>query len=320
MRPTGTKRWLLLLAVGIITIGGIWLAVRSGASSTPTKAANQTATPDFGSLPKNYLALKPSPTKEFVDAKAYILVDGANGNVLLENDPDVPVSIGSTTKMVTALVANQLFPADKILTVPPKAAAINGSTIGLKAGEQISVKSLLQILLIPSGNDAAYTLAEVYSGEDGNYQKFVDAMNTYAATHHLQNTHYLDPAGLSDDGKSTAFDLAQIGRLVMNDPILAAIVTTPSASVTSADGSIAYPLKNTDQLLQIGPYFNKNVIGIKTGFTPAAGYCLVAAEKFHDHLLIAVVLGVPGNGETASAKEINKLFVWADQNVTIKSY
>lgn len=307
------------------TIGSILVLValfgaKTGPIASPSRAADQNPSPAFETLTKNYLALQAHPTKEFIDAKAYILVDGSSGNVLLENDKDIPVPIGSTTKMVTALVASQLYQPDQIITVPAKAAAINGSTIGLKAEEKISAKSLLQALLIPSGNDAAYTLAEVYSGTDGSYQKFVDAMNAYATTHHLQNTHYLDPAGLSDDGKSTAFDLAQIGRLVMNSPVLAAIVATPATSITAADGSVTYPLKNTDQLLQVGPYHNPNVIGIKTGFTPLAGYCLVAATKFHDHLLIAVVLGVPGNGETASAKEINKLFAWAEQNVIVKSY
>ncbi len=307
-------------AIGIVFVFIILLSARSSFISPATQAATNSVEPNFNTLGNHYLAVNPNPTKEFIDAKAYILVDGSSGNILLDNDGDVPVPIGSTTKMVTALVASLVLPADKIITVGEFAANINGSGIGFMKGEQVSVANLLKALLIQSGNDAAYALAEAYSQEPGNYQKFVIQMNKYAVQHHLNKTNYQDPAGLADEGYSTAFDLAQIGRLLLNNPVLSAIVRTAEATITNESGK-TYQLKNTDQLLQnTNSNFNADVIGIKTGFTPLAGYCLVAAENFHEHLLIAVVLGVPGNGETASAKEINKLFSWADQNVTVKSY
>lgn len=260
-------------------------------------------------------------TKPFLDAKEFILVDGANGNVLTELKAHDTVPIGSTTKMVTALLAMSHFSTDQVITLTSHAAAINGSTLGLKAGEKISVGNLLKGLLIPSGNDAAYGLAESVSGVDGNFQPFVDQMNKFITDHHLKNTHFMDPAGLSDDGHSTAFDLAQIGRLLLANQPLSTIVGTANDTMSSADNSATYPLRNTNQLLQpTSNYYNANVVGIKTGFTPAAGYCLVAAETFHGQTLIGVVLGVPGNGETASAAEINKLFRWAETNVTVNSY
>lgn len=310
-----TGRWLALLLI---------ISVFSAKGATITPLAEATANNSQSSLtqlPKHYLAVNDNPTREFIDAKAYLLMDGANGNVLLENDYDVPVSVGSTTKMITALTASQLYPPDKVITVSQFAANINGSSVGLIAGEEITVANLLRALLIPSGNDAAYALATAYSTKEGDYQSFVAEMNKFATAHHLKKSNYQDPAGLADEGTTTAFDLAQTGRLIMNNPVLSEIVRSPNATITNQAGK-RYELKNTDQLLQVGnpAYYNRDVIGIKTGFTPLAGYCLVAAENFHDHLLMAVVLGVPGNGETASAKEINALYRWAEQNITVKSY
>ncbi len=321
LRANSRRSWWLIGTVIMVVSVVIFFGNKFFVSPSPT-APNVAIQPDFSKISQNYLTVISQPTKPFIDAKSYVLVDGITGSVLFDHNGATSAPIGSTTKMVTALVSIEKYQSNKVITITPAAAAINGSTIGLKTGDQLPLNSALEALLIPSANEVAYSLAEASGTKTGDYQTFVGLMNDYVVNHHLSNTHFLDPAGLNDDGHSTAADLAQIGRLVMNNSLLSSIVTKPATNIAPLNAVAPTGVKNTDQLIQqtSSLFYNPKVIGIKTGFTPLAGYCLVAAENFHNHLLIGVVLGVPGNGETASAKEINKLFVWADQNVTVKSY
>lgn len=314
------KQWNFLPALLLLIILMVTPALSAhGQAKTTASGSQKIPSSAFQNL-TSYLTVKAEPTHLLLNAKSYALVDGKNGNLLLGLNPNQPAPIGSTTKMVTALLMAEKYLITQPISITPAAAGINGSTIGLAAGETFSLGDLLKGLLIPSGNDVAYSLADFYSQSPSDFQPFVAAMNSYVTAHHLQNTSFLDPAGLNDTGHSSAFDLAQIGRLVMNNPVLSSVVNSSNATITATDRK-SYQLKTTDQLIRSdSTSYLPNVIGVKTGFTPAAGYCLVAAEKFHDHLLIGVVLGVPGSSELSSAEQIKLLFNWADQNVTLNQY
>lgn len=262
------------------------------------------------------------PTKVPVYAKSYLLFDTKTAQVVVGKNYSTLVPIASTTKMTTALVASKLLKSDDVATISTFPTRVAGSKIDLRAGEKITVGSLLKGLLIYSGNDTAFALAEQYSGEIGNYQKFVTEMNKFVTDNHLKNTTYGDPAGLDDEvGRSTAFDLAQIARLLLNDPGLAEIVATPQTSVTSSNGLLVHQLKNTNRLIQPdSSYYMPDVVGVKTGFTLDAGHCLVAARKYSDRYLIGVVLNTDQSTNEASAAEMKKLFTWADSNWQVIKY
>jgi D-alanyl-D-alanine carboxypeptidase (penicillin-binding protein 5/6) len=258
-----------------------------------------------------------------VFAKSYVLIDGKTGELLIGSNERAVLPVASTTKMTTALVARELFKLDEVATVSSTVYRVPDSRIRLVPGEKITVHDLLKGLLIQSGNDAGYVLAEHYSKEEGNELLFVEKMNEYVRRHGIKDTVYGDPAGLDDEkGRSTALSLAQTARLLLQDPVLASIVKTPEESVYSVDGRYVHELKNSNRLV-IGdsPYYLPNVYGIKTGFTYDAGHCLVSAYTTPDGIeLIGVVLNTHEYSVTASASEMRKLFVWAANNIENVEY
>lgn len=298
------------------------LLSRTG-STAPTAVAQETLPlPNAEIIGNQYLTLKSKAASPPVYAKSYILMDGDTGDLLIDKNADLPIPIASTTKMVTALTAIENLKLDAIATITTFPTRIEGSKINLLAGEKITIHSLLRALLINSGNDAAFAIAEAYSGKSGDYQTFVKKMNELAAKNGLIHTNLSDPAGLDDDnGRSTPRELAHIARLLLKNETLAKIVSTPQDTVTSVDGQLRHDLKNTNRLIiSDSPYFMPNALGVKTGFTHEAGHSLVAAYRLDGHLLIGVVMNTAEYTNTASAAEMKKLFLWAEQNVAAKKY
>lgn len=270
----------------------------------------------------SYLAIDSGAKSPRIFAKSYLLLDTTNAEVIIGLNENQPIAIASTTKMTTALVVMDKLPLDRIVTISSKPPLIEGSKIGLRSGEQITVGSLLKGLLINSGNDTAFALAEAFANKPGDYKEFVDEMNKYAAENNLPNTKFGDPAGLDDDtGRSTPLELAHTARLLLQNPTLSAIVSTPEATITSVDGLLVHRLKNTNRLIQsASSYYLPNALGIKTGFTLEAGHCLVSAYKLKDRILVGVVMNTIESTNTASAEELHKLFLWAEYNLSLKNY
>ncbi len=310
------KAFLLLFALSL-------LFIRQAGDIAAVEASEQTSQPPtLLSKADEYLAVARNAPKPPVFAKSYVLLDPKTAEVVVSQNPDASVPIASTTKMVTALVARQLFKLNETVTVSSLAANINGSDIQLMLGEKISVHELLKGLMIQSGNDAAFALADHYSPGDNEYKTFVAKMNEYVQAAGLKNSVFGDPAGLDDEtGRSTAWDLAHIARLVLADPVLRDIVSIPKTTITSVDGSFVHELTNSNRLL-LGdsPYYLPGALGVKTGFTPDAGHCLVSAYQSVNGLLIGVVLNTAEYSITASASESRKLFMWADRYVETRSY
>ncbi|MBI4037171.1 D-alanyl-D-alanine carboxypeptidase [Candidatus Daviesbacteria bacterium] len=230
------------------------------------------------------------------------LIEDLNSNtILFVKDPNKRVPIASTTKIMTALVASQYFQTTDILTVPSDA-LVSGSTMGLKAGEKLTVRSLLYGLLLNSGNDAAYTLAMSYPG---GVEGFVKAMNDKIAQLGLLNTHFDNPAGFdSPNHFSSALDLSKIAILITESPQLSKIVATKEMEVASVDKTSVHELKNLNKLLNI-----PGVMGIKTGTTPAAKENLVGLVEKDGHLFLTVVLG-----SNDRFLETEKLLNWVQAN------
>ncbi|MEK7535322.1 MAG: serine hydrolase [Patescibacteria group bacterium] len=270
----------------------------------------------------NYVGILPQARAPLIYSKQYLLLDATTSEIIVSEGADTPIPIASTTKMTTALVASSLLSLDKVVTISSKPPTIQGSKIGLRPGEKITVRDLIFGLLIYSGNDAAFALAEAFSGIPGDYLQFVQQMNKFAHVNHLLKTNYGDPAGLDDEtGRSTPRELANVARLLLQDPILSKIVSTPETTVSSIDGQFTHTLKNTNRLiLPDNPYYLPNALGVKTGFTLDAGHSLVAAYRWHDRILIGVVMNTTESTITASATEMNKLFRWADRFLVLKQY
>lgn len=253
---------------------------------------------------KNSTYTPPPPTS----AESIVIIDADTGFSLYQQDPHTRRLPASTTKIMTALVALDTYDLDQILTVTREEDTI-GQTMKLVAGEQITFQNLLQGLLISSGNDAALTLALGYP--DGGYSGFVAAMNQKATNLGLRNTQYQNVSGLDGVNHYTsAADLAALTRHALSNPTFAQIVATKQATVNSVDGQISHRLTSTNQLLEE----IEGVSGVKTGWTEAAGECLVTTVTRDGHQLITVVLGSQDRFADSAA-----LIQWAFANHTYKT-
>lgn len=211
-------------------------------------------------------------------ARSAILIDADTGQVLYEHNADTPSLIASTTKIMTALVVSEHLPPEKEVEIPEEAVGIEGSSMYLRAGERLTVEALLYGLLLHSGNDAAVALALVCAG---SVEEFVDLMNLKAQKLGLKNTHFENPNGLDGENHySSARDLAILTQNAIKNELFAKIVSTKTVQIGDRC------LTNHNRLL----WSCEGCIGVKTGYTKAAGRTLVSAASRNGRTLIAVTL------------------------------
>lgn len=214
-------------------------------------------------------------------ARSAIVFEKNSRVVVFNKEANLRFSPASTTKIMTAITAINYYSQDQYLTVPDLS-KVEGSSMGLETGEKISVKNLLYGLMLPSGNDAAYTLAYNYPG---GLSGFVEKMNKNAEALRLLNTRFYDPSGYSDDNFTTAFDLARLAAHAIDIPTFKEIVETKSITVSDSSGKIVHNLENLNKLL-----YRTGVFGIKTGYTQEAGGVLVTSFADNGATYIIVVL------------------------------
>lgn len=221
-----------------------------------------------------------------IDARAYLVVDGATGEVIAGKAAGRRVPIASITKLMTVLVALERARLGDVATVQADATTTGGSVIGLRAGEQISVQDLVTAALIHSANDAAHALADHVAGSE---ERFVSLMNARAKALGLRHTHFARPDGLDAAGHySSARDVTRLARIAMQKPFLRATVSRTDASI--AGGRSLYVWND---LLRTFP----GLIGVKTGHTSDAGWCQVAAAQGRGVTIYATLLGGPSRSE-----------------------
>ena len=247
-----------------------------------------------------------------VGAASAVLMDLDSGQVLYALDATAKRPIASLTKIMTAyLVMSRTSPTD-VVTVSDEAASgrvVGISGLGLVPGETIRVQQLLYALLLQSANDAAVALAEQVSGTE---DAFVATMNRTAVRLGMIRTRFTSPNGLDDTGYSTARDLARITRAAYGLPGFASIAATRFHTIPAPDG-VARVLQNRNALLWLYP----GAIGVKTGYTSAAGFCVVATADRGDQRLLAVVLGEPGEPFSDAAALLNYGFAAFDRRSLI---
>ena len=227
--------------------------------------------------------------------RAGLLFDLDTGQVLWRRNPTRILPIASLTKMMTALLVVRDIGPNARVRITKEARRAPGSRVGLLPKKKpVRLESLLYGLLLPSGNDAAHALAQRVSGSS---RQFVVAMNARAQKMSLGCTHFTSVDGFVDAGNhSCAIDLAAMARAVLDESRLARIVASRSAVLRFPTKGGKLYLFNNNPLLRTG---YAGTIGVKTGFTDAAGRCLVAAVRRHGHRLGVVLLHSPDTNDQA---------------------
>jgi len=248
-----------------------------------------------------------------VSAQGVIAIDMESRVVLYEKNADLPMLPASTTKIMTALVAIADYDLDEILTMDGE--WVEGQKMGLVKGEKITVRDLLDGVLIYSANDGAELLAREYMG---GQEAFIFEMNRKAKELGLSKTSFVNPTGLDEVGHvSTARDLVYLTEVAMKNPLFVSIVGTKEKTVSSVDGKIDHKLTNINELL--GKV--DGVLGVKTGWTENARENLVTYVERGGHKVMIALMGSQDRfGETEELIEwIFRSYDWKTLEVPYSS-
>lgn len=277
-----TKRLVASLALAL-SVALMQPAATFAASGNPSNNANLIqAELASGNLFANEVS---------VSAKASAVIDVNTGRILYEKNANQKMLIASTTKIITTIVAIESGKnLDSVVTVGPNAAGKEGSSIYLKVGEKQTLRDLLYAVMLRSGNDAATAVAE-YVG-DGSEKKFVDMMNAKVKELGLTGTHFANPHGLdAKDHYSTAHDMAILSAYALRNPTFAQIVSTKVKKIPMPGESWDRKMYNKNKMLS--KYAGSD--GVKTGYTKAAGRCLVSSATRDGRQIAVVTLDAPSD-------------------------
>ena len=237
-------------------------------------------------------AAAPEREPESLPATSWVLVDPASGDVLASQEEKTALPIASATKLMTYYLAEQKLKPRREIVVAPYDAIPAESLAGLEPGDSLTAQDLLYGLIVPSGNDAANTLALAVSGSQSD---FVARMNVAADDLGLSETEYVDPIGLSSGNVSSARDLVDLAIELREQPLFREIADTPQ--VTLRSGAEPIRLENRNTLVLEEPFID----GVKTGTTLEAGYVLVGSARKEGVQLVSAVLGSPDAASRDSA-------------------
>ena len=242
-----------------------------------------------------------------LSAVSYILIDNETNTTLLSKNPNQRIYPASTTKLATALTALNIYSLEELITVKEKYNV--GKVMNLVPEETITVKSLVTALLVYSANDAAFNLATHHQqGISG----FIDQMNLIVSKYGLKNTHFANYDGIDNpDNYSSVYDLAQIGRIAIKNPVIREVVKNKAITVNDVSGNTNHQLVSTNELLGILP----EIEGLKTGWTPEAGGSFVGLINLNGHYLISVVADSKDR-----FSDTRQIVDWAKKNVTYSNH
>ena len=303
------RRITLLAALSLVGAAAVLLFGGGGGRTSAPAATTPAPLPTAGPAAIGSTGTAPAPLAVRLDVagdpvrvrfthppRAGLLFDLDSGRVLWRRNPSRVLPIASLTKMMTALVVVDRVPRHGHVRITPQTLRYRGSGVGLlPRGKLIAVQTMLHGLLLPSGNDAAIALAQRAGG--GSVRRFVALMNRRAQAMGLACTHFSTPSGFRDAGNhSCAGDVAALGRAVLRTPRLAPIVRRLSAILPFPIKGRKLYLYNTNPLLRER---YRGTTGVKTGYTVAAGRCLVATVRRARARLGVVLLRSPDPGRQA---------------------
>jgi len=247
-----------------------------------------------------------------VGAWSAAVENAATGKLLWSRGLNTERPMASITKVMTAYLVIKAGHLDRKITIPAAVTgyvrAHNASSAGLRPGDRLTARQLLYALLLPSGADAAYTLAKAYGP---GLSRFVTRMNATARLLGMRRTHFSNFDGLpyptSYSNYSTAANLLALGRAAMRLPVFRSVVAKRSYGLAAGSGHHAYRWKNLNPLLGRYP----GAIGIKPGYTGAAGQCLLFEATRHGHTVIGVTLHSPGSISSVNPADATRILNWA---------
>lgn len=224
-----------------------------------------------------------------LSAECAVLMNAQTGDVIFEKNADRKRSMASTTKIMTSLLAVESGLLQNEIVVTEDMVKVEGTSMGLLAGDRVSLDELLHGMLLQSGNDAA-NAAAVYIGD--SVEEFVKLMNFRADEIGMKNTSFQTPSGLDGpDHYSTAYDMALLGVEAVKNPRFLSVCSKTNATLTYGNPPYSRTLYNHNKLLRRYDY----VYGIKTGFTKKSGRCLVSYALKNGTGLVAVTLNAPND-------------------------
>jgi D-alanyl-D-alanine carboxypeptidase (penicillin-binding protein 5/6) len=247
-----------------------------------------------------------------VEARSAAVENAVTGRLLWGREENTERPMASITKVMTALLVIRAGDLNRTITVPSAVVSYvrkyDASNAGLRPGDRLTARQLLYGLLLPSGADAAYTLAQAYGPGIG---AFVRKMNATARLMGMTRTHFSNFDGLPWPtpyaNYSTAANLLTLGRTVMRSAAFRSIVDQRSYRITAGSGHHAYLWRNLNPLLAHYP----GAIGIKPGYTQAAGQCLLFEATRNGHSVIGVTLDSPGSIATVNSADATRILNWA---------
>lgn len=281
LRKLISKKRILLYGSPLILLSLLFLIVFADLNTQKYLQNNQVVESPMELPDLSLYPILKSPLNPDITAQAAIVMDDDSKAVLFAQKPHLRFSMASTTKIMTALIGLSHFKLNDVLTV--KSVNVEGSVLGLKESERMTFENLLYGMLLPSGNDAALTIADNYPGGE---VEFVKKMNDKAKELRLYNTHFSDTNGLDDyQDYTTVLDLARLASKASENEEFLRIVSTKEIDITDVTGERTYSIKNLNKLLGIS-----GVDGIKTGFTNEAQGVLVTSTVKNGHRIIIVVM------------------------------
>jgi D-alanyl-D-alanine carboxypeptidase (penicillin-binding protein 5/6) len=257
----------------------------------------------------------PTPAAPIVGAKSYLIIDGKTGHEIAALDADAPLAPASLTKIMTTYVAFSALSEGQIslqeeVTISEKAWRTPGSRMFIEVGTRVTVEDLLLGMIVQSGNDASVALAEHIAGSEG---VFAEMMNQHAAAIGMHSSHFENATGLPGENHiTTARDLAILARALIEEfPDLYAWHSIKEFTYNDIKQS------NRNSLL----WRDDSVDGLKTGYTEAAGYCLVASAERDGMRVISVVLGTSSTKARADGSQalLNYAFRFFETRLLFKA-
>jgi serine-type D-Ala-D-Ala carboxypeptidase (penicillin-binding protein 5/6) len=332
-----TRRILIALA-GVVIAGGavaapvlahaspsanpvhpVRIAQVGGTTSSPPATAIATLTPSPTPTPSEW----PVPGPTGIKIAAGALENVATGKILWRDNLNKELPIGSIVKVMTAVMVIKAGTLNRVITVPKSVVKYlksqdQPSVAGLIVGDRLTTLELLEALLLPSGCDAAYTLAQAYGP---GTTAFIASMNTEAAALGLTGTHFTNFDGMpwptEHSEWSTPADLIKLGLYAMRMPVFREIVGQVTYTLPAGDGHHGYWWQNANPLIGVYPGSDDypGAFGIKTGDTKAAKLCLLFEATRNGVTLIGVTLGTPGDNINETGPVATKVLNWGFAHV-----
>ncbi len=226
-----------------------------------------------------------------VSAKYAVIIEANSGEVIAGKNEHVRASMASTTKIMTALLLCENCNLDDTAVVTKEMVTVEGSSMGLQAGDTVHYRDLLYGMMLASGNDAANSTAILIGGTLSNFAKL---MNQRAKQIGMKNTNFVTPSGLDDEKHySTAYDMALLAREALKNDDFAKAVSSKSATLEYGNPPYRRTLTNHNKMLR----YHYDCNGVKTGFTKKSGRCLVTSAEREGIKIVAVTLNAPSDWE-----------------------